>query len=343
MGRGVWYFLGTRYVSLASQGLCEVITLHQSVRKQLMLASNLYPSAAACGIYGIRNAGLAICVGTWSSCQVVTSFIFGILIFKEEVKNVYHTGFAFMTLAVGLVGMSTYSKPQKLGKKPRGDDDADLEDEERTLTTRKPTVVDSTLRQSHETEGLVVDYSDSRGVIDKGRIAFGCGRISLTKRQLGIVGAIINGLWGGLNLIPLHFAQKEGFGGAAYLVSYACGSMIVNTCMWIIYFLYLLHQRRYNFQEAVKSLPDFHLDSLWGPGFLAGSLYSVANFGSILAVTYLGQGVGFSLCQVQILVSGLWGIFFFKEIKGRETITKWVISACITVSGILFLTYEKAH
>ena len=308
-----------------------------------MLASNLYPSAAACGIYGIRNAGLAICVGTWSSCQVVTSFIFGILIFKEEVKNVYHTGFAFMTLAVGLVGMSTYSKPQKLGKKPRGDDDADLEDDERTLTTRKPTVVDSTLRQSHETEGLVVDYSDSRGFIDKGRIAFGCGRISLTKRQLGIVGAIINGLWGGLNLIPLHFAQKEGFEGAAYLVSYACGSMIVNTCMWIIYFLYLLHQRRYNFQEAVKALPEFHLDSLWGPGFLAGSLYSVANFGSILAVTYLGQGVGFSLCQVQILVSGLWGIFFFKEIKGRETITKWVISACITVSGILFLTYEKAH
>ena len=305
--------------------------------------SNSYPSAAACGIYGIRNAGLAICVGTWSSCQVVTSFIFGILIFKEEVKNVYHTGFAFMTLAVGLVGMSTYSKPQKLGKKSRGDDDADLADEERTSTKRKPTGVESTVRQSQETEALFPDDSDSRSVVDNGRIVFGCGRISLTKRQLGIVGAVINGLWGGLNLIPLHYAQKEGFGGAAYLVSYACGSMIVNTCMWFIYFLYVLHQRRYNVQEAVKSLPDFHLDSLWGPGFLAGTLYSVANFGSILAVTYLGQGVGFSLCQVQILVSGLWGIFFFKEIKGRETITKWVISACITVSGILFLTYQKAH
>jgi Transmembrane family, TMEM144 of transporters len=199
------------------------------------------------------------------------------------------------------------------------------------------------VRQSLEMEALVVGAGDFKSVLDKERIVLICGRIALTKRQLGIIGAVINGLSGGLNLIPLHYAQQEGFGGAAFLVSYACGSMIVNTCMWIMYWLYLLPQRRYSFRESFDSLPDFHLDKLWGPGFLAGSLYSVANFGSILSVTYLGQGVGFSLCQVQILVSGLWGIFFFKEIKGRDTITKWVISACFTVAGILMLTYQKAR
>lgn len=290
--------------------------------------------AATCGIYGIRNAGLAICTGTWSSCQVVTSFIFGILIFKEEVKNVYYTAFAFLTLAVGLVGMSTFSKPATPNRKPKAVDVGDSELEERPTTMK---------RKAAEMELLVGGVGDSKGALDQERIVLFCGRVSLTKRQLGIIGAVINGLWGGLNLIPLHYAQQEGFGGAAFLVSYACGSMIVNTFMWIIYWLHMLHQRRYNFRESFDSLPDFHLDKLWGPGFLAGSLYSVANFGSILSVTYLGQGVGFSLCQVQILVSGLWGIFFFKEIKGRDTITKWVISACITVSGILLLTNQKAH
>ena len=241
--------------------------------------------------------------------------------------------------------MSTYSKPTALSKKPKAADVGDLEVEERSTTVKRKSAESSSApaRQMTEMEPLVEGDGNSKGVLDKERIVLFCGRIALTKRQLGIVGAVINGLWGGLNLLPLHYAQQEGFGGAAYLVSYACGSMIVNTSMWIIYWLYLLHQRRYSFRESFESLPDFHLDKLWGPGFLAGALYSIANFGSILSVTYLGQGVGFSLCQVQILVSGLWGIFFFKEIKGRDTITKWVISACFTVAGILMLTYQKTH
>lgn len=323
--------------------------------------------AAACGIYGIRNAGLAICVGTWSSCYVITSFIWGILIFEEKVQNIFHTGLAFVTLGIGLVGMSTYSKPPKAvsSSKSKARDEeavqaevesADAADESRKTTKRTKVLLSppkrsagiTTIRQqqSIEMEPLVADdsyYYSKESEIDKDRVVLFGGRLALTKRQLGIIGAVFNGLWGGLNLIPLHFAQQEGFGGAAYLISYAVGSMIINASMWVIYFLYHLHQRRYNFRDAVDALPDFHLDKLWMPGCLAGALYSIANFGSILAVTYLGQGVGFSLCQVQILVSGLWGIFYFKEIKGRETITKWVISACITVCGILWLTYQKAH
>jgi hypothetical protein len=328
-----------------------------------ILSGLFWVPAAACGIYGIRNAGLAICVGTWSSCYVITSFIWGILIFEEKVQSIFHTGLAFTTLGIGLVGMSTYSKPPPVlvsNKKPKDEEAAllvnsdaiDGDADERTTTKRK--TIDATsaspkrILQSLSSTVLEMEpIADDRFLkgneVDKDRVVFFGGRLSFTKRQLGIIGAVVNGLWGGLNLIPLHFAQREGFGGAAYLISYAVGSMIVNTAMWLVYFLYYLHQRRYHFRDAVDALPDFHLDKLWMPGCLAGALYSIANFGSILAVTYLGQGVGFSLCQVQILVSGLWGIFYFKEIKGRETITKWVISACITVSGILWLTYQKAH
>jgi glucose uptake protein GlcU len=65
---------------------------------------------AACGIYGIRDAGVAIAVGTWSSIQVVSSCIFGIVIFQESVKDVKQTMLAFLVLMVGLVGMSVYSE-----------------------------------------------------------------------------------------------------------------------------------------------------------------------------------------------------------------------------------------
>ena len=271
------------------------------------------------------------------------------MIFKEEVKDVVQTALAFLTLSIGLVGMSLYSRPPKVTKKTLkvalANNDTD-EEEVICSSSTKRKLVETTMgcrTGQEESEALLESDHDSRGVGDKDRLIFFGGKVALTKRQLGIAGAIVNGLWGGLNLIPLHYARKDGFGGAAYLVSYACGSMIVNTGMWILYWLYFLQRRGFNLREATNSLPNFHLDQLWKAGFLAGTLYSIANFGSILAVTYLGQGVGFSLCQVQILVSGLWGILYFQEITGRETITKWLISASITVCGILWLTYQKIH
>jgi hypothetical protein len=66
---------------------------------------------AACGIYGIRNAGVAVAVrvGTWSHIQVVTSCIFGIIIFKEQVNDANQTIIPIVILTIGLIGMSRYS------------------------------------------------------------------------------------------------------------------------------------------------------------------------------------------------------------------------------------------
>jgi hypothetical protein len=36
------------------------------------------------------------------------------------------------------------------------------------------------------------------------------------------------------------------------------------------------------------------------------------------------------------------GIFRFKEIEGRERILKWLSSACVALTGILWLSYEHA-
>ena len=335
-----------------------------------ILSGMFWVPAAACGIYGIRNAGLAIAVGTWSSMNVIMSMIWGILVFHERFNNLVNTGMAFTTLIIGLLGMSQYSKPPSsptpVVATKTVDEATDLESEQTQqaqddsktshFSKRKPMDVSSSstpsrppvsgnmmlLSSSFDSESSVALLGETKERGDKDRFIWFGGRVALTRRQLGILGAVINGGWGGLNLVPLHFAKREGFGGAAYLISFACGSMIVNTMLWVLYFLYHLQQKRCAFREALYCLPDWHLDKLWLPGFLAGSLYSLGNFGSILSVTYLGQGVGFSLCQVQILVSGLWGIFYYKEIRGREVIMKWLISACITVIGILWLSHEHS-
>lgn len=96
-------------------------------------------------------------------------------------------------------------------------------------------------------------------------------------------------------------------------------------------------------QQTYESMPSVHFKELYIPAFSAGILLSIAMFGSILAVTFLGQGVGNSVVQSKILISGLWGIFWYREIKGGLKIAKWFASASMTIAGIVWLSYERMH
>lgn len=372
---------------------------------------------AACGIYAIRNAGMAVAVGTWSSIQVVVSCVFGILIFQEEVKDKVQTMLAFLILMTGLIGMSRYADPSastsyssgsnlnkpsssspseyqvvspteqealattetmshsssSVGKKRKKPKKSPPTKATTTTTTKAgdnnnldlsssvsamaadsininvaPLEIES---NNSESNGLLLlnnnnnnnnDKDDTKS-LSKDRVVLFGGRLMLTKRQLGVLGAVVNGAWGGLNLIPMHYAQRDqGLTGASYLVSYASGSMLVCILIWIGLILYQYARKGCNsLSDAVDSLPKWHFDELGGPGVCAGLLYSVGNFCSILAVSYLGQGIGFSFCQGQLLISGLWGVFYFHEIQGRETILKWFFSASVTIVGIVYLSYQK--
>jgi glucose uptake protein GlcU len=86
-------------------------------------------------------------------------------------------------------------------------------------------------------------------------------------------------------------------------------------------------------------LPKWKYDQII-PGIICGMLYSCGNFTSILAVVYLGQGMGYSIVQMSLFISGLWGIFYFNEIQQSILIIKWFMSATIAFIGIIGVSYE---
>ena len=174
------------------------------------------------GIYGIRNAGLAIAVGTWSSIIVLTSFFWGIGVFEEHVRSELGACSACLTLVVGLIGMARYSKPPNRIK----GHDSTIDDEE-ILLSRVPStselkddVSKRTLSRkvskeknsnngtddneiSHqslpkpdplEMEALLQD--DDVETQEKKK-AISIGQFTVTRRQMGIIAAMFNGLWGG--------------------------------------------------------------------------------------------------------------------------------------------------
>uniref|UniRef100_A0A6U0ENB9 EF-hand domain-containing protein n=1 Tax=Helicotheca tamesis TaxID=374047 RepID=A0A6U0ENB9_9STRA len=82
-------------------------------------------------IYAIRNAGLAVSQGTWSSIIVLVSFVWGVFIFNEHVKSKLNACFAILLMMMGLWGMSYYSAPTEDDDDDDDDDENFLEDEPR--------------------------------------------------------------------------------------------------------------------------------------------------------------------------------------------------------------------
>lgn len=285
-------------------------------------------------------AGLAIAVGTWASIMIMVNFLFGIVIFREPVYDILGTLASFVLLIIGLVGMALYSAPQKAeSPSPASSFIADSEEngcqmqplEDPLMTEGSQLVVNADQLDSRQDDG-VYSTQEAHYVL--------CG-IPLSERQCGILGAAMNGVFTGSSLVPLHYAKEEGFGGANFMISMATGSLIANIVVWCCFVGFTTMVHSGTWQDGFLRMPRWYFKELWFPGFMAGLLLSIAMFGSILAVTYLGQGVGNSLVQTKILVSGLWGIFFYKEVRGTKTIALWFLSAVVAVLAIIWLSLER--
>ena len=158
---------------------------------------------------------------------------------------------------------------------------------------------------------------------------------SLPSWKLGIAAAVFNGVWGGSNMVPLKLAGGSAphNGGVGYVFSFAVGSAVVNLCLWIG----LLVWHRCNFSAT----PSLEIRAMLLPGAIAGILWSLGNVAAIVAVLNLGQAIGYSSCQASIMVSGLWSIFYYREVKRRRQIVLWLCSALISLSGIIILSAIK--
>jgi len=160
----------------------------------------------------------------------------------------------------------------------------------------------------------------------------------IAKRKLGMMSAAFCGIWGGSIMAPMKFCKSD-TKGTHYLMSFSIGASIVTVAFWLLRYLYNVNRYR-SLSKAYAVLPSFHLRTMWLAGGTSGFLWSIGNFFSLISVFYLGEGVGYPLVQTSILVSGLWGIFYFREVQGTERITKWLCSSLITIFGILLLSYE---
>ncbi len=105
----------------------------------------------------------------------------------------------------------------------------------------------------------------------------------------------------------------------------------MNCALWVVYIIVRAAMR------ADPVLPKPQMRVMWMPGLLSGLLWSAVNVCQIYAVLYLGVGVGSGCVQAAIIVAGLWGIAYYREIRGLR-ILLWLLFVSLALGGIVGLS-----
>jgi glucose uptake protein GlcU len=280
-----------------------------------LISGLLMVPGGTAGYYGVRNAGLAVSQGIWSSLKVLVAFSWGLFIFHEAVRSRLATALAIALLLVGLAGMSYYASSN--------DESTDNDDDENRLD--EPLLVASEEGLEADPLDLTADY------------------LHMNTRYLGILGAVIDGAYGGSVLVPMHFAAlvSADLQGLGYLISFGVGCFTVLLGVWGGRWALSALQTG-SCTQGWRQLPSFHVTTIGPYAALAGLIWSVGNVSSLVSVAMLGQGLGYSLVQCQLVIAGLWAVFFYGEIQGRARILGWFACVALTLVSILLLTQQHA-
>lgn len=123
------------------------------------------------------------------------------------------------------------------------------------------------------------------------------------------------------------------------MLSFAIGAACITLLGWI-FRLCLNSYKAKSWKLGYEMLPSMYLNKIGHLGIFSGTLWSIGNIGQIYTVSVLGESIGMSIVQSQMIVSGMLGIIWFREIRGAKCITGWIASALLTLMGIFVLSNQ---
>lgn len=277
--------------------------------------------AGVAAVVAVRHLGIARGQAIWQATIIWTSFMWGFVILQDEpVHNVWRTASSLLLLTAGVLGMTLSFKAH-----PRAAD---------VLLRQAPSCTSSAdLSAPLPSDG---GSSEARGARE-----MPCYDLEGTSHStsalspgpswsLGLAAALFNGVWGGANLVPSHFAPVH---GVHFVFSFGVGAMVANVVLLASYVAWI---KLWGDGRAVPS-PEFRVMAL--PGFISGTLWSMGNFCALYAVSTLGQAVGYSLVQCSVVVSGLWGVLYYRELTGLSVLYWW-LSCAVCGTGVMGLALE---
>lgn len=288
----------------------------------------IWVGSMLCAYNAIRCVGYSVGPGMWCGVTIVVSFLWGSLIFRDDVKEPPLAAVGLALLAAGVAGCaaSTSSLPDRLRRWREGYDAV-------------PGV------ELPSPDGGGERPSWAAGAADAAAEAAPPppGRLLLAA---GVFWAACVGLLNGSLMFPARcfvhgcaaidvdaYASSnsgglKGDANVAFLPNVCLGIAAVTPVFFFVYF---------RAPGVLRPAPELHFRAAALPGVLTGCFWACGNFASFFATTYLGQTIGFPLTQCCVVLNGFWGILYFGEISGRYPVSVFVAAVAVVIGGAVMV------
>jgi len=132
-------------------------------------------------------------------------------------------------------------------------------------------------------------------------------------QKRGYFVAVAAGLIGGTYIIPMQATQtlQSGFFSSSLSI------FVIGMSMFLL-------ARKFIKKETIA-------------GIISGSLFNLGNFSVLIAVGLIGITLAFPISQTATLFAVSWGMFYFKEVIGRQRIVRVSVGALVILCGAALL------
>lgn len=274
-----------------------------------LIAGGLFVCSVFSAFQAFERLGLALAQGIIGGSAVLISFFWGVVVFGETPRRPSYAGSGLVLILAGVFGIAFCQNFAAYIDRQLWPSDSSRGVEEALLapiTDDKSNLEDASDRQEE-------------GKNEK-----------LSIWHWGVVWAFLTGSLGGSILVPLHYvgsAQQ----GLVFLPSFGCGAIIVSP---LIVLAVCVSRGAWSF-GLLRSLPQCHVRETMAWGVFSGVLWNINNVFAIAAIPLIGYSLAFPLSQCSIFVSGMWGIFLFKEIRGTAVGAFFAGSLVLTAGAVL--------
>lgn len=250
-------------------------------------------------------------------CAVTVSFLWGVAYFQEDIRNWPWTLVGLSLLVVGVCGMclSNLQVPVALPER--------LRILYRIVPCLAPPEGSYYAELDEMQSSRLLDADPEKPEPEPE------SQFRVRQFLLGIVVAVISGASYGTTMVPKVLSRDENATGLCYGFCFGMGVGVFTTLVVLFYFII-------SFLRG-KGIPALHFRVVFLPAMIAGFVSNIGTVASIYATVNLGLTVGFPLTQMAVLVSGLWGLFLFKEMTRWNAISAFFLSGIILIGGAALL------
>jgi len=155
-------------------------------------------------------------------------------------------------------------------------------------------------------------------------------------RPIGMLMAVASGLLYGNNFTPPQYMENNHVGPSsdhplAYVFSHFTGIFAMSTFWFVAYCAYMRSNPRINPRLVI-------------PGFISGVMWAIANTCWFVANNSISRSVAFPIITSGPgIVSALWGVFVFGEIRGQRNLRMLSCSVVLSITGCVMIAISKGN